>query len=354
MVTQTDNRELNGQLNGQFNSSATPAFAPRRFVRQGDLQTIIARRRPLDSLVRRTEQPMLLDAGLDDSGFDPGAHVKLLGYYNPPLRSNHHRGLVIVIHGWEGSSHSADVQYVSEAALRKGYSVFRLNMRDHGPGLHLDPYALNRGLFSGPALGEVAAAVRQATTLSGGRPVRLVGGSLGGNFVLRLSALQGDEAIPNLVQTVAVCPAVNPDNAATAIDHHPIYRPFFRRMLMRSFLAKQRLFPENYDFTPIHRVHSIRDITDWAVLTYGRWEIAKDYYDDYAVTPAMLAALRQPTTIIASRDDAIIPVSDIESIEPHGNLRVDIQPTGGHMGFVDVFPYRRWLPEAVLREFTDE
>lgn len=343
---------LAGSLNG---NGATPVpFAPRRFVRQGDVQTIIARRRPIESVVRNTEVPMLLDAGLDESGFDPGARVKLLGYYNPPLRVATHRGLVIVIHGWEGSSHSADVQHVSEAALRNGFSVFRLNMRDHGPALHFDPFALNRGLFSGTFLNEVAAAVRQATTLSRGLPVRLVGGSLGGNFVLRLSSLQGDDAIPNLVQSVAVCPAINPHASATAIDNHPIYRPFFRRMLMRSFLAKQRLFPDAYDFAPLARVYTIRGITDWAVAKYGKWQDGPAYYADYTVTPAMLARLEHKTTIIAARDDAIIPIRNIEEIAEHANLRVNIQATGGHMGFVDLFPYRRWLPDAVMREFTDE
>lgn len=344
----------NGTGNGRAVEGVPMAFAPRRFIRQGDVQTIIARRRPVDSLVRRTEQPMLIDAGPDESGFDPGARVKLLGYYNAPLRPNHHRGLVIVIHGWEGSSHSADVQYVSDAALNKGYSVFRLNMRDHGPGLHFDPYALNRGLFAGPFLNEVAEAVRQAASLARGKPVRLVGGSLGGNFALRISALQGAAAVPNLVQTVAICPAISPDRSATAIDSHPIFRRFFRRMVMRSLHSKQRLFPELYDFAPIERMQLLREITNWAVLEYGRWGDGKAYFDDYAVTAEMLATLTPRTTIIASRDDAIIPVVDIEKIEQHGNLRVNIQPTGGHMGFVDLFPYRRWLPQAIMREFNDE
>lgn len=340
--------------NGRATGGVPMAFAPRRFIRQGEVQTILARRRPIDSLVRRTEQPMLIDAGLDESGFDAGTHVRLLGYYNPPLRLNHHRGLVIVLHGWEGSSHSADVQYVSDAALSKGYSVFRLNMRDHGPGLHLDPYALNRGLFAGPFLSEVAEAVRQAASLANGLPVRLVGGSLGGNFALRISALQGEAGVPNLVQTVAICPAINPDRSATAIDSHPIFRRFFRRMVMRSLLSKQRLFPDLYNFAPIERTQLLREITNWAVLEYGRWETGKAYFDDYAVTAEMIANLTPRTTIIASRDDAIIPVVDIEKIEQHENLRVNIQPTGGHMGFVDLFPYRRWLPQAIMREFNDE
>ncbi len=82
--------------------SGGDAFSPRRFVRHGDVQTVIARRKPVNSVVRLTEQPLLLDAGPDESGRDPGSTVRLLGYYNPPLRPAVHRGLVVLIHGWEG------------------------------------------------------------------------------------------------------------------------------------------------------------------------------------------------------------------------------------------------------------
>jgi hypothetical protein len=47
-------------------------------------------------------------------------------------------------------------------------------------------------------------------------------------------------------------------------------------------------------------------------------------------------------------------VRDILSIPPTERLRISIQPTGGHMGFIDVFPYRRWLPGAIVHELVRE
>ncbi len=44
------------------------------------------------------------------------------------------------------------------------------------------------------------------------------------------------------------------------------------------------------------------------------------------------------------------PVRDLYMLEQHEYLKVAIHPVGGHMGFVDIFPYRRWLPHAVLEE----
>lgn len=325
-------------------------FLPRRFVRGGNLQTLLARRQPAENLVRRLEQPMLLDAGPDESGVDPDKPVQMLGYYNAPLRPAIHKGLILLFHGWMGSSHSADVQYLAEAALRKGYSTFRINLRDHGPALHVNPYALNKGLFGGPYLHEVATVARTAALLAGDRPVYLVGGSLGGNFVLRLAALQGQDAIPNLAQTIAICPAVNPGDALAAIDRHPLYRAFFRRVWYRSLRAKQQVFPNFYDFAPMAKLRRIQDMTNWILERHGIWKDAYEYYAGYTVTPEMLALLRTPTTIIAARNDAIIPIEGIARLKPHENLQIKLQTTGGHMGFVDVFPYRRWLPGAVLMQ----
>ncbi len=205
------------------------SFDPRRFVRHSHVQTLLARRRPPDSITVRTEQPMILDAGPDETGYDTDRPVRLLGYYNPPLKATGRKGFVQVLHGWHGSSHSADVLYIADTLLHAGYGVFRLNMRDHGPGLHHDRLALNRGLFLGTLLNEVAVATRTIAQMAGNGPFAIVGGSLGGNFVLRLAAEHNRQEIPNLTRVIAICPAVRPESAAAAIDRNTGYRYFFRR-----------------------------------------------------------------------------------------------------------------------------
>jgi hypothetical protein len=60
-----------------------------------------------------------------------------------------------------------------------------------------------------------------------------------------------------------------------------------------------------------------------------------------------------PTTVIAAEDDAVIPVSDFREFTEHDYFHMHIHKTGGHMGFVDIFPYRRWLPTVVARELAE-
>lgn len=332
------------------NYRPSQVFTPRRVLQNGTAQTVLARRKPLNSIALRLEQPILLDAGHDHTEADPSRPVRMIGYYNPPVSPGAHRGLVLLIHGWEGSSHSADLLYMADSLLRAGFSTFRLNLRDHGPNLHVDRLALNRGLFIGTLLEEVHTATQQIAALAGGAPFFLAGGSMGGNFVLRMAARHNEHPIPNLTKVVALCPAISPAAAVDAIDAQSAYRAFFRNRWLVSLKAKQRHFPDVYDFRDIERVRWLREMTDKAIPRHSVWTSADDYFSHYTFGNEDAARLRVPTAVIAAADDHVIPVRDIYRLEPHDCLTVQIHRTGGHMGFVDIFPYRRWLPQAVLDE----
>ncbi|MGL4650721.1 MAG: YheT family hydrolase [Caldilineaceae bacterium] len=335
------------------NYRPSQAFAPRRVLQNGTVQTLLARRRPLDSVALRLEVPMMIDAGYDFTGVDPDRPVRLLGYYNPAISPMANRGLVLLIHGWEGNSHSSDLIFMADALLRAGFATFRLNLRDHGPNLHADRLALNRGLFLGTLIEEVHRATEQIAALASGGPVYLAGGSMGGNFVLRMAVRHNEFPIPGLAKVVAICPAINPSSAIDAIDQQTAYRTFFRARWLMSLKAKQRRFPELYDFADIEHVRRLREMTARVTPRYSPWATEEEYFAHYAIGNEALTDLRVATTVIAAADDRVIPVRDIYRLEPHDHLKVQIHRTGGHMGFVDIFPYRRWLPQAVLAELRD-
>jgi len=162
-------------------------FVPHRWVRSGHTQTLLARYRPRALNALPIEQPLLLDAGPDVTGYAPERPVRLLGYYTPRVTPGASRGLVLTLHGWEGCSHSTYNLLIAHALIEAGYDVFRLNLRDHGPGLHVNPYALNPGLFLGTLIDETATAVQRVAEMAGDRPFYIVGASMGGSFALRLA-----------------------------------------------------------------------------------------------------------------------------------------------------------------------
>src|SRR5262249_25164041 len=141
-------------------------FAPHRLVRSGHTQTMLSRYRPRQLNTTQVEQPVLLDAGPDLTGYAPARPVRLLGYYTPSRLLTPSRGLVLTLHGWEGCSHSVYNLVITYALVEAGFDVFRLNLRDHGPNLHVNPYALNPGLFLGTLIDETATAVQRVADMA--------------------------------------------------------------------------------------------------------------------------------------------------------------------------------------------
>ncbi|MBX3010358.1 MAG: alpha/beta fold hydrolase [Caldilineaceae bacterium] len=327
-------------------------FAPHRLVRSGHIQTLLARRAPAQIRCLAQEQPLLLDAGPSLLPIDEGQTVRLLAYYTPPLSLDEQRGLVVLLHGWEGCSHSNYALILTDALTAAGFAVMRLNFRDHGPDRHVDRYALNRGLFLGILLEEAAAAIRQLSGWAAGLPLSIVGVSMGGNFALRLAGYHRTRPFAQLAQIIAVNPAANPARATDLIDSHPIYRHYFRKRWLASLLAKQALFPQCYAFAPLHAIPTIRGMTDWLIRHYrsalADFTNADDYFAAYRVQTADLAQLTVPVTIIAAMDDPVIDPADLLAFPLHPLLTRYLYPTGGHVGFVNIFPFQHYLPALVL------
>lgn len=329
-------------------------FAPPHPLRSSTLQTVLARWQPPGiNRFMEHEHPVLLDAGPDMTGMDPTRPVQLLGYYNHTPAAER-RGLVLVLHGWEGCSHSVHNTVVTDALLRAGYDVFRLNLRDHGPGLHVDPYALNKGIFVGTLLDEAAAATHQVARMAGDKPFFIVGASMGGNFALRLAIRHTESPFHNLARVVAVSPAINPARATQALDARPIYRKYFRDRWLGSLRRKAALFPDIYDLSDMDPRLSVYTLTDRLVRKFGLFASADAYFHQYGVHGDAFAHLAVPTHIITAANDAVIPVVDFYALVPHPLLDLEIHPTGGHVGFMNAFPLHHCLPDMILARLAQQ
>lgn len=319
---------------------------------------MLAMVRPKGLNVTADEQPLLLDAGHDYTGANPDQPVRLHGYYNASRTAGAPRGLVMILHGWEGCSHSNYNVILAQALVEQGYAAFRLNLRDHGPGLHVDPYALNRGLFRATLIEEAAAATAHVAQLAGGRPFYIVGASMGGNFALRLAKWHSEhKPLPNLRKVVAVCPAINPARATDALDRNPGTRRYFRRRWLRSLRAKRLVNPAMPNLAEIERIPLVRDMTDWfiqqpAAATVQRFRNADEYFASYSVLGDALTTLTVRTTILTAKNDPVIPVVDFYTLSPHPLLDVQIHATGGHCGFIDAPPVRHRMADLILPELA--
>jgi len=313
------------------------AFRPHPLARHYHFQTVVSSLVRFDGeFSRSTETAMLVETP---------AGVRLQGYFSPQPEALP-RGLVLLLHGWLGSVNSAYVIAIAEALYRHGYAIFRLNLRDHDATHHLNP-----GIFRSDLLAEVVDAARWIAGLGEGAPLHVVGASLGGNFALRLAWQHALNPIPNLGQTIAVCPVIDPYQTTLALDNGPkIYLVYFRKKWRATFQAKQAAFPDLYEFTPEISASTCMAMTETFARRFSPYADAREYFNSYEITPAMMQAVQSPVSIIAAADDPIIPAADfsaLSGLSPH--LQVHIQPYGGHVGFIDLFPYRSWLGPAVAK-----
>jgi predicted alpha/beta-fold hydrolase len=215
-------------------------FAPSWLIRNTQVQSILATKSPRRRLWLKRGSRM--EAVAQHHVLDCGDGVRLTGLHSPQPEGIAPRGLVVLIHGWEGSHESVYLYSMSCALHQAGYNVFRLNLRDHG-GTH----ALNREMFHSARINEVLGAIRAVQAFDTTQALYVIGFSLGGNFALRV-ALRGPAQGVTPALTIGVSPAINPAATVRAIDTGPaLFRLYFLekwRKTLRAFSIYLQTYPE--------------------------------------------------------------------------------------------------------------
>jgi len=311
-------------------------FTPGPLTRNPHIQTYV---KSIKFLVRHNNPIIEHARSMIIQGTDG---VRLHGYYTPHSDRNA-QGLLLLLHGWEGSSNSAYILHTGRYFYHKGYDVFRLNLRDHGGSHHL-----NEGLFHAGLLDEVLAAAEHIAALRPDAPLYVIGFSLGGNFALRLALRHTDVALDNLAHVFAVSPVIDPLKATVTLDSGSrFYRHYFLRKWIRSLKKKEQAFPARYNFGPTYGMKTVMDITDYIIERYSPFQNHREYFSTYTLPAASFEDLSVPVTIITAEDDPVVPVEDFRALRENDKLCMLIQSYGGHCGFIDPFPFGSWYERII-------
>jgi hypothetical protein len=279
----------------------------------------------------------------NETVIDSSGGVRLLGYYSAQPKGQS-KGLITLLHGWEGSTDSAYILSTGKYFFSRGYEIFRLNLRDHGASHHL-----NEGLFHGALIEETHNALRRIADLSKGRPNYIVGFSLGGNFALRVAFRQTQTGpIANLKHTVCISPPLDPLKATLAIDNGlPVYRFYFLRKWKRSLKMKQALFPRRYNFNRILKLNTCMAMTEALMPYYPDYKSYREYFNQYTLGAGSFEKLSTFVTVIISEDDPVVPAADFYPLKKNGYLDILIQKNGGHCGFFESSPFDCWYEKKI-------
>ncbi len=321
----------------------TSDYRPPRWLRNAHVQSVLGS----SPLRRRHGEKSLaeLNAVSTLHTIDAGDGVRLQGVHSV-LPERPARGLVLLLHGWEGSVDSSYMRLTAVQLLREGFEVFRLNFRDHG-----DTHHLNEGLFHSNRIDEVVRAAGAVARLYPDRPMAVAGYSLGGNFALRL-ALRAPAAGVKLAHVAAVCPVLDPERTMESMEHGlPVYLWYFERKWRGSLARKRELFPNTHAFDDQVLGLRMRPLTQWMVERHTEFGTLERYFDGYSIAGDRLASLQVPASILMAEDDPVIPVDGFLALKLPRDTALEISPWGGHCGFLesarlDGFA-ERWIAQRV-------
>jgi uncharacterized protein len=255
------------------------------------------------------------------------------------------RRIALILHGWEGSAESCYVVSLGAQLLANGFDVLRLNLRDHGGSHHL-----NREIFHSCRLAEVVGATRALAERFPGAQIFLAGFSLGGNFVLRVSADAGAHAA--IVGAVAISPVLDPAVTLEALENGwSLYRRYFVRRWSRSLRRKRRAWPDLPEFESLLRTQDLRSMTEGLVRQFTDFASLETYLDGYAITGSRLSTLRFPAAIVLAEDDPMIPAADLTRLARSPLLTVVRTRYGGHCGFMEQLNGPSFADQFVVAQF---
>lgn len=278
---------------------------------------------------------------------DCGDGVRLQGFLSVQSARPQALGMVVLLHGWEGSVQSSYVMVSSGRLLAAGFDVFRLHFRDHG-----DTHHLNEGLFHSCRIDEVVGAVRAVQQRYQPRKLMVAGFSLGGNFALRI-ALRAPAAGFELDYAFAVCPPLDPGASLAQIEIAPwVYERYFIAKWVDSLRRKQALFPHLYDFSSWLKKPTLRNLTARMVEHYTDYGQLEAYFNGYSIAGDRLAALTIPATIVTAEDDPVIPIGDYHGLTIPAHTEMILAEHGGHCGFIEDWRLKSWIEDLLVARLS--
>ncbi len=249
-----------------------------------------------------------------------------------PLCRRSTRPIVLVLHGLEGSARRRYMLLTYAALLRHGLAPIGLNFR----GCSGVPNRVPRAYHSGDTedLGRVT---KWLSTRFPGRPLGLVGFSLGGNVILKYL---GERAPKDTGVQAAAAISVPFDLAAGSSELEKggpywVYRRYFLRSLQKKAVAKSELVGSRVDLARALAARTLREFDDALTAPLHGFESADEYYR-LSSSGQYVPQVRTPTLVVHAMDDPFLP----EQWVPVGDLETNpwITPIltrhGGHVGFV--------------------
>ena len=238
--------------------------------------------------------------------------------------------LALILHGLEGGSNSPYARGLLSALVRRGFRAGVLHFRSCSGTLNRLPRTYHSGDTA-----DLAYVASRIVAGRGGKPLSLVGFSLGGNVLLKWLAETGDDAPVDAAVTVSVPfllaeVASRLERGASRLYQWSLVSALKRKM--RRKLDSRPLPPGIVDFAAARTFYQFDNQVTAPLHGFAG---ADDYYRRASCRP-VLGRVRRPTLIIHALDDPFMTPRVLpEARELSPQIRLEISAAGGHVGFIE-------------------
>ncbi|MBX7221205.1 MAG: alpha/beta fold hydrolase [Blastocatellia bacterium] len=297
-------------------------FEPYPLLTNGHLQTLVC------SMVSRKRR--LLPQHSEHRWFqvEPGLSVLAQCHWRYDKATT---PCLLLLHGLVGSAESPYMIGTAEEALKAGFNVVRLNMRNCGE-VEPKPTFYHAGLTSDPRQ-----VISELIEKDGLQCLFLVGFSLGGNIFLKYAGEEGAGISPALKGVMAVSPSVYLPDCIELLEKRSnlIYHEHFVRSLKQAVRDRARHNPGWLDLAPLKSIRTLRQFDDVYTGPYSGFRDATDYYNQSS-SRQFIPQIKVPTMILHAKDDPFVPYAPLECAEVRANPNVHLLATdkGGHVAFL--------------------
>ena len=181
-------------------------------------------------------------------------------------------------------------------------------------------------------------------------PIYLIGFSLGGNVVLKLTGELGEEAQGLIAGTCAVSTPLDLKACALNIGKpgNFIYQNRFLDRLTARIRLRHKQAPEVYKLEALKNVRTIFEFDDIYTGPLFGFGNADTYYTTQSAQN-FLGKIRVPTLVVQAKDDPMVPfeVYDHPAFRENPCLTLVTVDHGGHLGFIARHRPRFWLDGVV-------
>lgn len=236
---------------------------------------------------------------------------------------------VLMVHGLCGSHKSPYLVRLTKRLESQGIRVVRINMRGCGSGK-----GLAREMYHGGRSGDIFEAIKQLKGDTPHSPFLLIGFSLGGNIVLKMTGELSDLAKDFLVGVIAISPPVDLYSSVVMIGHpdNAMYEKYFISLMRADVHYRHKKF-KDLPRVRLPKKLKFYEFDQLYTAPYYGFRDAKDYYDKCS-SAQFVPDITIPCKILLAQDDPIVSACSLDHLELPFNVDVFKTKRGGHMGYL--------------------